>query len=90
MPLAGQLNQIKTWKTWNHFSVAAYFGGALEGRGRLSAPECLYVYLSVCDQATGHSFRPSSLIFRKYVLYDYGKKELFSFFEIFIFEFFPN
>ena len=24
---------------------------------------CMYVCLSVCDQATGHSFRPSKLIF---------------------------
>ena len=36
------------------FSVAACFGGALEGRGRLSAPE----FMPVCDQGTGHNLGP--------------------------------
>ena len=53
------------------FSVAACFGGALEGRGRLSAPEC--------DQATEHVserhfWTPTSLdtwIFSSYVIFWY-------------------
>ena len=39
----------------------------------------LSVCLSVCYQATGHSFQPSNLIFWKYVLYDYGKTVFFRF-----------
>ena len=47
---------------------------------------CVCVCLCVCYQATDHSFRPSNLIFWKYVLWDYGKKWIFRFFEIFIFD----
>jgi len=59
------------------FSVAACFGGALEGRGRLSAPEC--------PGATAYTDWARDLKFGHSTLLVTLKKWNFSFFEILIF-----
>ena len=46
---------------------------------------CMYVCLSVCSQATGHSCWPRNFIFDMRDPYYKGKKGLFLFLEIFIF-----
>jgi len=43
-------------------------GGNSESPERASICNHFGVCMYVCDQATGHSFRPSKLIFKKYVL----------------------
>ena len=49
---------------------------------------CLSVCLSVCAQATGHTFWPRNLIFGLSDPWDMRKKRIFLFFEIFIFTLF--
>ena len=83
----GRRNHHRYWSAWSLYykacrlrfcsSVAACFGGALEGRGRLSAPECVI--------ATAYTVWARDLKFGHSTLLVTLKKWFFFFFEILIF-----